>query len=41
MVSARREIEMLWAELMLSEEEMSDFGGFIDGMCVSGQSKQL
>ena len=30
-LSARKEIEMLWAELMLSEDEKGDFGPFIDG----------
>jgi protein regulator of cytokinesis 1 len=33
-VGARAEIESLWTELMMSEEE-KDFGGFIDGECNS------
>jgi protein regulator of cytokinesis 1 len=30
-LAARSEIELLWQELMLSEEEMGEFGEFIDG----------
>lgn len=30
-LAARNEIELLWQELMLSEDEMGDFGEFIDG----------
>jgi protein regulator of cytokinesis 1 len=30
-VGARKEIEMLWAELMMSDDEKSDFGAFING----------
>lgn len=30
-LGARREIELLWEELMLSEDEKGDFGGFING----------
>jgi protein regulator of cytokinesis 1 len=31
-LAARREIELLWEELMLSEDEKGDFGGFINGV---------
>jgi hypothetical protein len=30
-ISARKEIDLLWSELMLSDEEKGDFGAFIDG----------
>ena len=30
-LAARREIELLWEELMLGEDEMGEFGAFIDG----------
>jgi protein regulator of cytokinesis 1 len=30
-VGARKEIEMLWLELMMSDDEKSEFGAFIDG----------
>jgi protein regulator of cytokinesis 1 len=30
-LAARKEIELLWQELMLSEEEMGEFGEFING----------
>lgn len=31
MEAVRKEIEELWAELMMSEYEKGDFVGFIDG----------
>jgi len=30
-IAARKEIELLWEELMLSEDEKGDFGAFING----------
>jgi hypothetical protein len=31
MVAVRKEIEGLWVELMMSDEEKDEFIGFIDG----------
>lgn len=31
MVGVRADIEMLWAELMMSDDERAEFGAFIDG----------
>jgi hypothetical protein len=31
MLAVRKEIEQLWTELMMSDEEKDEFIGFIDG----------
>jgi hypothetical protein len=36
MLAVRSEIEGLWLELMMSDEEKDEFVGFIDGKCTSG-----
>ena len=35
-VSIRREIEELWSELMMSDDEKANFGAFIDGQLNRG-----
>lgn len=39
MLAVRTEIEGLWVELMMSDEEKDEFIGFIDGECVRFSSK--
>jgi hypothetical protein len=36
MLAVRSEIEGLWLELMMSDEEKDEFAGFIDGESTSG-----